>query len=946
MAKKYFIVPDRSSSSILQWDEDVGWSFFTSRSSTGTIYGIDGTSLDDIWVSTGTVYPAGSVQLDHWDGNSWSTSQIGTSTDEATVSLAQEDGAVYISFGIWNGYGYGAIIRLDNRNPASYTIIIDENLPDRQLGYKILVPINNNLCYWSLSYIGGGINLFRWTTSGGVEQAGIGSGLPSGENAVGLTYAVWDEELYIFFQNGDVYRGTWSGGFTLDNATDGPFPTAGSQALTSITSSKNDNFIVALGYDSGLGRSRLWVRNGPDNWTDFDPNINNANNPVALNENIFLVGQNSANNIRYSLDGGSSWLSYNASGNFGKSGHYWGYVVPGNPPVITAVSPIDSQTEVSVNSTIVLDIQDLDDEYNIDDDTIKILVEGNIAFENNSFVSPYDGTNSSFTNLSDGYRIEIDKTTSFVTYSDITVYAEAYGLADEFTTLSYSFRTEDIIDPVFDTEFPTDSSTGNSKSSLISITFYDADSDITQIDAYVNGTHIYDGSFTAPYNGPSSDLNTTTVDGYDGYQLVIDRTTDFSSGETVDVDIYLYDNEDNSSNFSWSFEIEDYVAPVVSNTSPTGGQIETNTTVSFDITDDFSGVNLSATTITIGTVAYNGSFISPFTGTITPISNGYNFSITNSNMYDTSTTYTVDIAGEDNYGNAYSDSFNFTTLSALSNVSLGQFEITIDVVFDTDMTQDSNLVNSANYNFNNGAYARKVDILSSNSVRLWVENYYKNANFTGDASFKLTLNNDITTLAGNPVSSVSYITLTPTPSTASFSHYNGLIRTYRDMDFVDTDSERIYLSGTKGIDVLYKQTATNYIRWAQILDAYGVDAMRVANYPSDYVFTDTAAPTISNQSPAPNSTAATNTHIIFSITDTTAPNVINTRIYVNGTLVFNGSEGWNANWSGNIEYKHKELEFDIYPRTPFTLGQTISVRVVSEDLLENISSITYSFSIG
>jgi len=944
MADKYLIAPENGSQKLIQWEEGVGWSYFTQdRNASDSAISIDGSSLSDIWVGTNNNSLSGGAYLEHWDGNSWTTTEMTSPsgyTSNIVVSLASEDNDVYVALNVWASSTVGAILKLNNGNPTSYVTIIDNS--DFYFGNKHLAPINDDLCYWSLgstSSLAGGGNLFRWTSSGGVEQVGVGHGLPNAA-AIGIAYASWEDVLYIYFSTGAVYRGTWSGGFSLDNLTDGPFSIISSSIFVSrIAASKSDNFIVA----SASGSSdEFWVRNSSDSWTNVGPTgvTSNRTNPVALNSDILCDGK-LGNVPALSENGGTSWGLTPA---FSAQYQVWGYVVPNSPPTITPVSPTDGEIQVSSDVIISLNIEDTD--LNLDDDRITIIVEGNTAFENGAFVSPYNGIDSYFGTITGGYRIEIDKTSSYTSFQTVEIDVEAYDALDSLTTLSYSFTTEDTEVPIFVDEFPVNLSTGNSKDTIISISFYDTGADINNIDAYVNDIKVYFGSsFIVGYDGAGSQLLSTTVSGNDGYVLYIDKTTSYNSGETVEVRVDIYDAENNFATYSWEFEIEDYVNPVISNTFPTT-LVDVNTDVSFDITDDFSGVDLNNTTVTIGgDTAYSGGFISPFTGTITSITNGYSIVISNPSLYDTATIYNVVVNTQDEYGNTATTNYNFTTRASISNTSLGQFEITLDVIFETDMTQDSNFSNPANYIFTNGAYARKVDILSSTQVRLWVENYYKNNNFDDIAVFRIYLNSDITTLSGDPVSDDAYVTVSPDVSTASFSHYNGLIRTYRDFYFTDADSERIYLSGTRGIDILQRQTATTYTKWAQIFDECGIDAMRVVNHPSVYVFNDTASPSLSNQNPAPNATGVSSAaHVFFSIIDTTAVEIPNVNVYVNGTHVFNGQSGWNSNWSGIIEILHKELYFEIWPRAGFSSG-VVSIRVTAEDLSGNISSNTYQFTV-
>lgn len=83
------------------------------------------------------------------------------------------------------------------------------------------------------------------------------------------------------------------------------------------------------------------------------------------------------------------------------------------------------------------------------------------------------------------------------------------------------------------------------KNTLTKIDIYDTQSvvDPTTIDAYINGVSVYSG--VSGYNGTSSSISATTVDGYNGYRLIIDKETSYSSGQSVSVQINAKDNKGN-----------------------------------------------------------------------------------------------------------------------------------------------------------------------------------------------------------------------------------------------------------------------------------------------------------------------------------------------------------------------------------------------------------------
>ena len=144
------------------------------------------------------------------------------------------------------------------------------------------------------------------------------------------------------------------------------------------------------------------------------------------------------------------------------------------------------------------------------------------------------------------------------------------------------------------------------------------------------------------------------------------------------------------------------------------------------------------------------------------------------------------------------ESFSFRTATGISSAQYGPYEITIDVVFGSNLYDDTELTNPANYTFSNGMYARYVEKLTDNSIRLWIELFY------GEELFTLTINSNIKDSYGYSIPSYwNTTTIEPFESTANIGNYNGKIRTWRESSLVSADTQRIYLAGSKGIDIFF-----------------------------------------------------------------------------------------------------------------------------------------------
>lgn len=274
------------------------------------------------------------------------------------------------------------------------------------------------------------------------------------------------------------------------------------------------------------------------------------------------------------------------------------------------------------------------------------------------------------------------------------------------------------------------------------------------------------------------------------------------------------------------------------------------------------------------------------------------------------------------------------------SVSQIEFEVTLDVQFSNTMLQNLDFDKTTNYSFTQNVYVRKVEILTTSSVRLWVENFGENTTILSISNIKDTDGDTILDIN-------NHISVVPFQSTATFSNTNGLIRTSRNSIFVQADSQRVYFGGTKGIDVFRKVSSSIFSRWAQIFDTNGIDAMFVANFPNDLIIDDELPPYLNNIFPVPESIAAPTTSISFEIVDaTTSVELSSLNIYINGTNIFSGNSGWLNGYYGTIELIFKQLNVEIKKETNFLSDDTIVVRVLSSDLLGNSADESFTFYIS
>jgi hypothetical protein len=119
--------------------------------------------------------------------------------------------------------------------------------------------------------------------------------------------------------------------------------------------------------------------------------------------------------------------------------------------------------------------------------------------------------------------------------------------------------TQDVEEaPYLANQSPAANSSGNSATVSISLDILDENGDLFQnsIQVLVEGSVAYDGesdTFSSPFDGTSSAITTTTVSGDDGYNIVLDPTSNMS--DLVVVQVSASDGYGNSMVDSWSFLI-------------------------------------------------------------------------------------------------------------------------------------------------------------------------------------------------------------------------------------------------------------------------------------------------------------------------------------------------------------------------------------------------------
>jgi hypothetical protein len=297
--------------------------------------------------------------------------------------------------------------------------------------------------------------------------------------------------------------------------------------------------------------------------------------------------------------------------------------VDSTAPALSNEDPPNSATLVPKDKVLSFDITDL--ESGIDVNTFNVEVEGATAYTGatDTFSSPYNGGSSLRSAITDGFNLAIDKTTDYDSYKLINVRVLADDIIGNSLDTTYSFRIEDYAAPVIDTNAPT--GTGVAKEADVSFSTKDvggAGIDSATINVVIDTVDaIINGVFQTGFDGVNSDISANAFNGYD---VVIDKTTDWGEFATVDVTVDCDDLEGNSATqLNWNFQVEDYLGPLVIPASPTSGEtgVSVTTNIAVRLTDA-DEVVLSTVLIEVDqgggyATAYDGSaggFQSGFSG--------------------------------------------------------------------------------------------------------------------------------------------------------------------------------------------------------------------------------------------------------------------------------------------------------------------------------------------
>jgi len=206
------------------------------------------------------------------------------------------------------------------------------------------------------------------------------------------------------------------------------------------------------------------------------------------------------------------------------------------PPYLRDLTPDAYESSVLLESNIKLSI--IDDNSKVDGTTVKIRVDGHLAWENDL---EQTGFSVSKAFLVDGYSYVIDPDDDFLSYSEILINAYAKDFRENLLDSYYTFQTIDIESPFVINQVPIPGGTNIYQDISIEFDVYGRNSGADQysIDAYVGGLlAMEDGGFISPFDGSGSSSVSVPVGGYDGYHITIARDYSYQSEDVVQVNVY------------------------------------------------------------------------------------------------------------------------------------------------------------------------------------------------------------------------------------------------------------------------------------------------------------------------------------------------------------------------------------------------------------------------
>jgi hypothetical protein len=305
-------------------------------------------------------------------------------------------------------------------------------------------------------------------------------------------------------------------------------------------------------------------------------------------------------------------------------------IIADPPPYLDNLDPAPLAT-VGPYADIKLEVKD--DESGVAQGSVDITLNGTLVWQADAEAAPLVCSVVK-SDVVDGYRYVLNPMGVLpLNTNTVAVYATdrlpPYNVLDSY----YQFQVEDSSPPFLVALDPAEGSIGNPSDGYISLAVVDAESKVDggSIIVTVDGITAYDGTFHSPYDGSGSSFTGGTYDGYDGYLVVLDRTSDFPSYHLVTVEVLAEDLYSNVLDHTYYFRIEDYEPPFLRNLDPAAGyaQAPVGTDIELEIADAGVGVNADSVVLSVDSqLAWSARTAQAgFSVSETPLADGYRYVI-------------------------------------------------------------------------------------------------------------------------------------------------------------------------------------------------------------------------------------------------------------------------------------------------------------------------------
>jgi hypothetical protein len=327
-------------------------------------------------------------------------------------------------------------------------------------------------------------------------------------------------------------------------------------------------------------------------------------------------------------------------------------------PYLANQDPNPSDTDVSRSTNIQLDV--LDAGAGVDDATVKITVNGSVAWESDTEQAGFTVTKSAAPS-GDGYRYLINPTSDLPNYTSIPVRVEADDLVTPTPNSldsTYNFTTADTIAPTIQNLDPFNGETNVDVWTDVELDIVDDGSGVDFDTVVITIDSVIAWENDAP----------KTANGFTGSRVGNSYTiipgTPFSTGTTSTVEVDADDVKGNPLSTSYSFDLELGQAPVFRNLDPveSAADVDAGDPIIFSITDANDDINPTTVSITVNFVtAYaNETQQNSYAVVRQAIAGGYKYTVTPPVAFPFGSVVSVVLYVEDYGANKVTKSYTYT----------------------------------------------------------------------------------------------------------------------------------------------------------------------------------------------------------------------------------------------------------------------------------------------